>query len=274
MNEQILQDCIRKCSQTVNAGIFVDFDNIYYGLREYGVDPGEPQYCVFSLMERIYSADRIRTLRAYADYDQVGVSLKHLQEMRVQIKNVYGNGLEEEYRKNASDIELSVDALEIFYRSPEIDTFVFLTSDSDMIPIMSRLMYKGKRIHLFCIDDNTSHYQDLSHFCHVKCDLLALFEIDPDRKSPEYWLKQALREIENWYARHRNSELMLGGKWLNRLLCDKLNISSRAASRMILYMKENDYIYEFQNNAGHMGYRLTGQKEIAKKPAADTDPTS
>ena len=140
MNEAMLKTCMEQCNSTSeNVGIFVDFDNIYYSLREYGVNPEAPEYCVFSLMERIYSINKIRTLRAYADYDQVGVSLKHLQEMRVQIKNVYGNGLEEEYRKNASDIELSVDALEIYYRSPEIDTFVFLTSDSDMIPIMSRL---------------------------------------------------------------------------------------------------------------------------------------
>ena len=148
MNEAILKTCMQQCnSASENVGIFVDFDNIYYSLKEYGVNPESPEYCVFSLMERIYSINKIRTLRAYADYDQVGVSLKHLQEMRVQIKNVYGNGLEEEYRKNASDIELSVDALEIYYRSPEIDTFVFLTSDSDMIPIMSRLTYKGKHIH-------------------------------------------------------------------------------------------------------------------------------
>ena len=97
MNEAMLKTCMEQCNSTSeNVGIFVDFDNIYYSLKEYGVNPEAPEYCVFSLMERIYSINKIRTLRAYADYDQVGVSLKHLQEMRVQIKNVYGNGLEEE----------------------------------------------------------------------------------------------------------------------------------------------------------------------------------
>ena len=236
MNEAMLKTCMEQCNSTSeNVGIFVDFDNIYYSLKEYGVNPEAPEYCVFSLMERIYSINKIRTLRAYADYDQVGVSLKHLQEMRVQIKNVYGNGLEEEYRKNASDIELSVDALEIYYRSPEIDTFVFLTSDSDMIPIMSRLTYKGKHIHLFCIDDHTSHYQDISRFCHFKCDLLTLFA---------------------WYSVRKNSDMMLGGKWLNRLLCEKLQISSRAASRIITYLKDNNLIRETSNSAGHTGFFL------------------
>lgn len=255
MNEELLKNCIKQCNLlSENVGIFVDFDNIYYSLKEYGVNPESPEFCIFTLMERVYTTDKIRTLRAYADYDQVGVSLKHLQEMRVQIKNVYGNGLEEEYRKNASDIELSVDALEIYYRSPEIDTFVFITSDSDMIPIMSRLTYKGKQIHLFCIDDHTSHYQDISRFCHFKCDLLTLFEIDPLRRNPEFWKDRALSEISDWYCHRRNEDMMLGGKWLNRLLCERLLISSRAASRIIGYLKENGLIQEVENNAGHTGF--------------------
>ena len=147
-----------------------------------------------------------------------------------------------------------MDALEIYYRSPEIDTFVFLTSDSDMIPIMSRLTYKGKHIHLFCIDDHTSHYQDISRFCHFKCDLLTLFEIDPQRKNPEFWTDRALTEISAWYSVRKNSDMMLGGKWLNRLLCEKLQISSRAASRIITYLKDNHLIHETSNSAGHTGF--------------------
>ena len=262
MNEKILNECIQQCNaNSTNAGIFVDFDNIYYSLKEYGVDPEAPEYCIFSLMERIYSIDKIRTLRAYADYDQVGVSLKHLQEMRVQIKNVYGNGLEEEYRKNASDIELSVDALEIYYRSPEIDTFVFITSDSDMIPIMSRLMYKGKHVHLFYIEGNTSHYQDISRFCHVKCDLLSLFEINPNRKSPEYWKNDAINAIADWYSHRKSDDMLLGGKWLNRLFCERLHISSRAASRLICYLQDHGYICETSNCAGHSGYCLNSGRK-------------
>lgn len=47
---------------------------------------------------------------------------------------------------------------------------------------------------------------------------------------------------------------MLGGKWLNRLLCEKLQISSRAASRIITYLKDNNLIRETSNSAGHTGF--------------------
>ena len=119
---------------------------------------------------------------------------------------------------------------------------------------MSRLTYKGKHIHLFCIDDHTSHYQDISRFCHFKCDLLTLFEIDPQRKNPEFWTDRALTEIAAWYSVRKNSDMMLGGKWLNRLLCEKLQISSRAASRIITYLKDNNLIRETSNDAGHTGF--------------------
>ena len=54
MNEAMLKTCMEQCNSTSeNVGIFVDFDNIYYSLKEYGVNPEAPEYCVFSLMERI-----------------------------------------------------------------------------------------------------------------------------------------------------------------------------------------------------------------------------
>lgn len=173
----------------------------------------------------------------------------------MQIKNVYGNGLDEEYRKNASDIELSIDALELCHRCPEINTYVFITSDSDMIPIMNRLLYMGKKIHLFCMDNHTSSYQNMAHFCHIHCDLLSLFEINPERKNPEYWKDQAVSAIRNWYFVRRNEEIMLGGKWLNQLFCDKFLISAHAASRLISYLKENDLICETIGPTGHTGFQ-------------------
>ncbi len=144
---------------------------------------------------------------------------------------------------------------------PEIDTFVFITSDSDMIPIMSRLMYKGKHVHLFYIEGNTSHYQDISRFCHVKCDLLSLFEINPKRKNPEYWKDDALNVIADWYSHRKSDNMLLGGKWLNRLFCEKLHISSRAASRLICYLQDHGYICETRNCAGHSGYCLNSGKK-------------
>ena len=74
-----------------NVAIFVDYDNIYYGLSEYGINLENERYDIFHIMNELYEFDKIRVMKAFADFEQIKVSLRHLQEKRVQIHNVYGN---------------------------------------------------------------------------------------------------------------------------------------------------------------------------------------
>lgn len=249
---------------TKNVGIFIDFDNIYYGLKDYAVDLNNNDFCIFTMMNSIYGKDRIRTMRAYADFDQVNdIKLKTLQEKRVQIRNVYGNGKEEMYRKNASDIELSIDAIESYYKYSNIDTFVFVTADSDMIPVMSRMIYKGKKVHLYYIDENISHYQNITEYSHLSKDILKVFDISPERKNPDFWEEKTLKLIKDWYSDNKNQGKMLGGKWLNDELQEKLFMSQHLASSVIQYMEENKKIRKDIVN-GRGGYIIeenTKQKQ-------------
>lgn len=248
----ISNDLITACTNNMdNVAIFIDFDNVYYSLKDYGLNVEDEDYCVFTLMNKIYSYDRIRTMRAYADYDQIKVSFKRLQEKRVQIKNVYGNGRDEDHRKNASDIELSIDALDAYYRNPDIDTFIFITSDSDMIPIMSRLMFKGKKVHLYYIEDKVSHYQDLTGFCHLKHNLKDIFKLDSARLEPAYWETQAIALIEAWYSEPKNTGKNLGGKWLNQLLTENLFILPTKAREIIDYLENQGKILRKNQQNGN-----------------------
>lgn len=265
MNNEKVQEIKANFSvKCQNVGIFIDFDNVYYSLKNYGINMEDEEYCIFTLMNLLYSFDKIRTMRAYADFDQVSISFKYLQGKRVQIKNVYGNGLQEEHRKNASDIELSIDALDAYYRDSNIDTFVFITSDSDMIPIMSRLIFKGKKVHLYYIEENTSHYQNLTGFCHEKFDLLDLLKIDKNRKNPSYWVNNATNEITAWYNNPKNFGKLLGGNWLNELFCEKLLLSRQASSNLIKHLEENNIIEEVKQN-NHNGYKLKSSQEEPKQ---------
>ena len=47
--------------------------------------------------------------------------------------------------KNASDLRLAVDAVDLLYQSP-IDTFVIVSTDSDFVPLVSRLRSGGKMV--------------------------------------------------------------------------------------------------------------------------------
>lgn len=239
-----------------NVGIFVDFDNIYYGLKDYAIDLNDEKNCIFKALNEIYGMDRIRTFRAYADFDQIKtVSLRTLQEKRVQIRNVYGNGKDEKYRKNASDIELSIDAIESSYKNSEIDTFVFVTADSDMIPVMSRIIYKGKKVHLYYINENTSQYQSIENFAHNKIDILDLLKIEKKRSQAEYWETETINLINNWYSNVKGDK-MLGSRWLNEELQKELHMSHNLASSVIEYMERNSIIKKepHKSNPKNEGY--------------------
>lgn len=160
IDETILSIILSNAEKASNVCILIDYDNLFHTMKRYAIDVTEDQYDVCKFLNKIYGMNKIRSFRAYADFEQVGVSLRKLQEQRVQIRNVYGNNRDDKYRKNASDIELSIDAIEQTYKDSSIDTYIIVTSDSDMIPIMSRLKYKGKKVHLYytsqkCLSDCT-----------------------------------------------------------------------------------------------------------------------
>lgn len=248
----MLENIKSKQENIKNVGVFVDYDNIYYGLKDYGVNHNDDSYCIFNLMDNIYGKEKIRTMRAYADFDQVtDVKFKSLQEKRVQIRNVYGNGKDEQNRKNASDIELSIDAMETYYKNKDIDTYVFITADSDMIPIMSRLVYKGKKVHLYYIGGNISQYQHITAYADIECDLLQLFEIGEERKEASYWFDKAKEEINNWHNEPKNANKSLGGKWLKDLLKANLFVSDKLASSIIAEMEKTSLI-EQDDNKGYI----------------------
>lgn len=246
MNAELIKEIQEKLKSynVCNVGIFIDFDNIFYTLKDYGVNFEEDNECIFSLINSIYGKERIRTLRAYADFDQVKMSLRKLQTKRVQIRNVYGNGKSEENRKNASDIELCIDAIETYYKDSSIDTFVFFTSDSDMIPIMSRLVYKGKQVHLYYVNGHTSQYAETVDYTDFSYDLLKLLEIDENRAAPEFWKDKALNVIDAWHNQLKNRGKNLGGSWLNTELQNNIFVSTSLASKIMGYLTTEGYVIE------------------------------
>ena len=48
--------------------------------------------------------------------------------------------------KNSADIKMVVDAMELSYTKPHIDTFVLVSGDSDFSPLVSKLRENGKHI--------------------------------------------------------------------------------------------------------------------------------
>ena len=59
-------------------------------------------------------------------------------------------------RKNAADIKMAVDALELAFERDYISTFVFCTGDSDFTPLVHKLRELNKRVIGVGVENSTS----------------------------------------------------------------------------------------------------------------------
>lgn len=260
-----------------NVAIFVDYDNVYWTLmNRYRHDPDheDSDKNLFERLWNFYGMDNIRMFKAYADFEQVDANLTSLQKKRIQIRHVYANGKSEDKAKNASDIELSIDAMETSYSDPNITCYVFVTADSDMIPIMSRMLYRGKYVELFYVEDAIAKHTDIRNYAHESHDLLSFLHVDISPKNPSDFLEDAIGYISEWHAQPANKTKNLGPKWLRDGLADYLSIPSNTASQVIDLLHRGNYIREElrTNEYGtHKNIILNTEVEIPSREQLSTN---
>ncbi|QQE81621.1 NYN domain-containing protein (plasmid) [Alicyclobacillus sp. SO9] len=229
-----------------NVAIYVDYDNVYWTLmNSYGHDPDDSELTknLFAQLWEFYGQDHIRTFRSYADYEKVKTSLTSLQRKRVQIRHVYSNDKSGDYRKNASDIEMSIDVIESTYKDSNISCYVIVTADSDMIPVLSRLMYKGKRVELFYLSSAAPKHIDMTRFAHHSVDLLEFLNVEIQQYDVEKYAFDSLMFIEEWHQQFgHKTDRWLGTSWLKVRFQEKFSIPSDVASEVIEYLQSTGSI--------------------------------
>lgn len=230
-----------------NVAIFVDYDNVYHTLvnnYQHHPDHEDMEKNLFIQLWSKYGRDNIRSFRAYADFEQIRSDLTSLQKKRVQIRHVYANGKAEQGRKNASDIELCIDAVETTYNNPDISCFVFVTADSDMIPVMSRLMYKGKHVELFYATLAAPKHTDIRNYAHESYDLLTFLNVDTKPVDVQMKIDDAICAIYRWHQRFGSSSRTLGVRFLQTTLMKDLAVPASSAMELIDAMRTDDLIEE------------------------------
>jgi len=229
-----------------NVAIFVDYDNVYWTLMNYyshDPDNEDPNKNLFERLWERYKLDNVRTFRAYADFEQVRTDLTSLQKKRIQIRHVYSNSKDGDRRKNSSDIELCIDAIESTYKDTSITCYVFVTADSDMIPIMSRLMYKGKRVELFYLSKAAPQHVDMTKYAHYSQDLLQFLNVEFKEFLVENYFIPALFFIRDWEVKYgAQGDKFLGTSWLRSKLSENLGIPANTSSELIEKMQLEEYI--------------------------------
>ncbi|RAU57434.1 NYN domain-containing protein [Bacillus safensis] len=231
-----------------NVAIFIDYDNVYWSLlNNYNHNPDHelPEKNLFHKLWEEYGQDYVRTFRVYADFEKIKSNLTRLQHKRVQIRHVYSNGKDGDSRKNASDIELCIDAIENTYKDPSISCYVFVTADSDMIPIMSRLMYKGKRVELFSLAKSAPKYIKMNQYAHKTKDLVQFLNIEEREHDRSEISSKILTVITEWHDRFgKSADRYLGTSWLKTDLIRKLGVPADLISELLEELKQEGFIEE------------------------------
>lgn len=132
--------------QTRNVAIFVDMENLFGG---YGNDVSTvPLATVVRDIEaevaRSGLGGQTALARAYANWSRPDMAGYKSQLLAGNIKPVQVFSFDHS-TKNAADIELVVDALEVAADMPWIELFVIVSGDGDFVPLIRRLHALGKR---------------------------------------------------------------------------------------------------------------------------------
>ena len=119
--------------------VFIDFENLVLGLK----DDRHERFDFDRVLSRLLERGYIIVKRAYADWRRFAPYTDVLHESAVELIEVPARRMT---GKNSADIRLCVDALDLSYSKPHIDTFVILSGDSDFSPLVSKLRENNKHV--------------------------------------------------------------------------------------------------------------------------------
>ncbi|MCA1784178.1 MAG: NYN domain-containing protein [Intrasporangiaceae bacterium] len=119
--------------------LYVDHENVAIGARDIGYR-FDPKPLLDALAER----GRLITRRAYADWNLFREDRRGMVDANVELIEIPQRS--DSVRKNAADIQMAVDAMELALTRDFVSTFVIVSGDSDFTPLVSKLRELNKRV--------------------------------------------------------------------------------------------------------------------------------
>jgi uncharacterized protein (TIGR00288 family) len=119
--------------------VFVDYENLAIGVR--GMRKGN--FKIDLVLRRLLEKGRIVYKRAYCDWGKYRDGVREFHSQGVELVDIPQSKAS---GKNSADIHMVVDALDLCYQKPHIDTFALLSGDSDFSPLVAKLKENDKRV--------------------------------------------------------------------------------------------------------------------------------
>jgi uncharacterized LabA/DUF88 family protein len=133
---------IMELKSFTNAAIYVDYENIYELLKLYGKNPFDIDFFPV-IIKKLKNEYRFKIIEfiVYSNFEKKefqGRQQTLIQKLGIETRHSSNSG------KNCSDLELTVDALRTLYKNPNVDVFVLISSDRDIIPLIKAIKYENK----------------------------------------------------------------------------------------------------------------------------------
>ena len=121
--------------------LFLDYENLAIGARD---ALGGAAFDLGPIADALAERGRVVVRRAYADWSSFEEDRRMLTRHSVElIEMPQRMGAR---RKNAADIKMAVDAVELSYERDYVTTFVLGTGDSDFTPLVHKLRELNRRV--------------------------------------------------------------------------------------------------------------------------------
>jgi uncharacterized LabA/DUF88 family protein len=121
--------------------LFVDFENLAIGVRE---ALGGMEFDFEPIGNALAERGRVVSRKAYADWGMFSDARQKLTRAHIELIEIPQRmGAS---RKNAADIKMAVDAVEVAFERDYVTTFVICSGDSDFTPLVHKLRELNKKV--------------------------------------------------------------------------------------------------------------------------------
>src|SRR5687768_14212934 len=173
-----------------HAALLIDFDNVTMGIRS------DLTKELKNLLNSDIIKGKVAVQRAYADWRRYPQYIVPLAENSVDLifAPAYGSA-----KKNATDLRMAIDAIELVFTRPEIGTYILMTGDSDFSSCVLKLKEYGKYVIGVGMRESSSDLLiqncDEYYSYHSISGLTRAGEVEESKEDPWVLVKRAVQQM-------------------------------------------------------------------------------
>lgn len=119
--------------------VICDLESATLGVRESDVEP----FDIDLVLERLLDKGKIIVKKAYADWERHREAKSGFHQAGMELIDIPKMQLS---GKSGADIRIAVDAMELCYSKQHLDTFVLISGDGGLTPLVSKLKANNKHV--------------------------------------------------------------------------------------------------------------------------------